>query len=178
MSTGKAEGSATAVYVISVAAELSGMHAQTLRTYDRMGLVSPARTRGGGRRYSDRDIELLRKIQALSQDDGVNLAGIKSIIELTEERDQLEAERDALADEVCALRDQLAAGQRSGAQHPQAQGQRTRGAQGPQGPQGSQVPVRSQRSGELVHVPRSTSVVMWSPRTARDRKRNRRNNGG
>ena len=76
MSTGKAEGSGTAVYVISVAAELSGMHAQTLRTYDRMGLVSPARTRGGGRRYSDRDIELLRKIQALSQDDGVNLAGI------------------------------------------------------------------------------------------------------
>ena len=183
MSTGKAEGSGTAVYVISVAAELSGMHAQTLRTYDRMGLVSPARTRGGGRRYSDRDIELLRKIQALSQDDGVNLAGIKSIIELTEERDQLEAERDALADEVRALRDQLAAGQRSGAQHPQAQhpqaqGQHTRGAQGPQGPQGSQAPVRSQRSGELVHVPRSTSVVMWSPRTARDRKRNRRNNGG
>lgn len=178
MSTGKAEGSATAVYVISVAAELSGMHAQTLRTYDRMGLVSPARTRGGGRRYSDRDIELLRKIQALSQDDGVNLAGIKSIIELTEERDRLEAERDALADEVRALRDQLAAGQRAGAQHPQAQGQHTRGAQGPQGPQGSQVPVRSQRSGELVHVPRSTSVVMWSPRTARDRKRNRRNNGG
>ncbi|MDK4246544.1 helix-turn-helix transcriptional regulator [Corynebacterium accolens] len=178
MSTGKAEGSATAVYVISVAAELSGMHAQTLRTYDRMGLVSPARTRGGGRRYSDRDIELLRKIQALSQDDGVNLAGIKSIIELTEERDQLEAERDALADEVRALRDQLAAGQRTGSQHPQAQGQHTRGAQGPQGPQGSQAPVRSQRSGELVHVPRSTSVVMWSPRTARDRKRNRRNNGG
>ena len=180
MSTGKAEGSATAVYVISVAAELSGMHAQTLRTYDRMGLVSPARPRGGGRRYSDRDIELLRKIQALSQDDGVNLAGIKSIIELTEERDQLEAERDALADEVRALRDQLAAGQRSGsqhpqAQHPQAQGQLTRGAQGPQG---SQVALRSQRSGELVHVPRSTSVVMWSPRTARARKRNRRNNGG
>ena len=180
MSTGKAEDSGTAVYVISVAAELSGMHAQTLRTYDRMGLVSPARTRGGGRRYSDRDIELLRKIQALSQDDGVNLAGIKSIIELTEERDQLEAERDALADEVRALRDQLAAGQRSGsqhpqAQHPQAQGQHTRGAQGPQG---SQVSLRSQRSGELVHVPRSTSVVMWSPRTARDRKRNRRNNGG
>ncbi|MDK8814080.1 helix-turn-helix transcriptional regulator [Corynebacterium sp. MSK073] len=174
MSTGKAEGSATAVYVISVAAELSGMHAQTLRTYDRMGLVSPARTHGGGRRYSDRDIELLRKIQALSQDDGVNLAGIKSIIELTEERDQLEAERDALADEVRTLRDQLAAGQRPGAQHPQAQGQHARGAQGPQG---SRTPVRSQRSGELVHVPRSTSVVMWSPRTARDRKRNRRNNG-
>ncbi|MBM0263123.1 heat shock protein transcriptional repressor HspR [Corynebacterium macginleyi] len=164
MSTGKAQGSGTAVYVISVAAELSGMHAQTLRTYDRMGLVSPARTRGGGRRYSDRDIELLRKIQALSQDDGVNLAGIKSIIELTEERDQLEAERDALAEEVRVLRDQLAAGQRVGVQNPHAQG--------------SQVSGRSQRSGELVHVPRSTSVVMWSPRTARDRKRNRRNHGG
>lgn len=111
MSTGKAEDSGTAVYVISVAAELSGMHAQTLRTYDRMGLVSPARTRGGGRRYSDRDIELLRKIQALSQDDGVNLAGIKSIIELTEERDRLEAERDALAEEVgpCVSRPQDAA---------------------------------------------------------------------
>lgn len=142
MSTGKAEDSGTAVYVISVAAELSGMHAQTLRTYDRMGLVSPARTRGGGRRYSDQDIELLRKIQALSQDDGVNLAGIKSIIELTEERDRLEAERDALAEEVRALREQ-AAGR------------------------------RPQRSGELVHVPRSTSVVMWSPRTARERKRAR-----
>lgn len=171
MSTGKAQGSGTAVYVISVAAELSGMHAQTLRTYDRMGLVSPARTRGGGRRYSDRDIELLRKIQALSQDDGVNLAGIKSIIELTEERDQLEAERDALAQEVRVLRDQLAAGQRVGVQNPHAQ------VQNPHA-QGSQVSGRSQRSGELVHVPRSTSVVMWSPRTARDRKRNRRNHGG
>lgn len=171
MSTGKAQGSGTAVYVISVAAELSGMHAQTLRTYDRMGLVSPARTRGGGRRYSDRDIELLRKIQALSQDDGVNLAGIKSIIELTEERDQLEAERDALAEEVRVLRDQLAAGQRVGVQNPHTQ------VQNPHA-QGSQVSGRSQRSGELVHVPRSTSVVMWSPRTARDRKRNRRNHGG
>lgn len=171
MSTGKAQGSGTAVYVISVAAELSGMHAQTLRTYDRMGLVSPARTRGGGRRYSDRDIELLRKIQALSQDDGVNLAGIKSIIELTEERDQLEAERDALAEEVRVLRDQLAAGQRVGVQNPHTQ------VQNPHA-QDSQAPGRSQRSGELVHVPRSTSVVMWSPRTARDRKRNRRNHGG
>ena len=178
MSTGKAQGSGTAVYVISVAAELSGMHAQTLRTYDRMGLVSPARTRGGGRRYSDRDIDLLRKIQALSQDDGVNLAGIKSIIELTEERDQLEAERDALAEEVRVLRDQLAAGQRVGVLNPHTQvlNPHTQ-VQNPH-TQGSQAPGRSQRSGELVHVPRSTSVVMWSPRTARDRKRNRRNHGG
>ena len=173
MSTGKAQGSGTAVYVISVAAELSGMHAQTLRTYDRMGLVSPARTRGGGRRYSDRDIELLRKIQALSQDDGVNLAGIKSIIELTEERDQLEAERDALAEEVRVLRDQLAAGQRVGVQNPHTQVQNPHAQVQNPHPQGSQAPGRSQRSGELVHVPRSTSVVMWSPRTARERKRSR-----
>ena len=61
-----AQAGTKAVYVISVAAELSGMHAQTLRTYDRIGLVSPARTQGGGRRYSDRDIELLRKIQVLA----------------------------------------------------------------------------------------------------------------
>lgn len=98
------ESEATEVYVISVAAELAGMHAQTLRTYDRLGLVTPARTSGGGRRYSPRDISMLRKIQALSQDEGVNLAGIKAIIELTEERDRLEAERDALAAEVAELR--------------------------------------------------------------------------
>ncbi|MFJ2608699.1 heat shock protein transcriptional repressor HspR [Streptomyces sp. NPDC091279] len=72
----------TPVYVISVAAQLSGLHPQTLRQYDRLGLVSPDRTPGRGRRYSARDIELLRQVQQLSQDDGVNLAGIKRIIEL------------------------------------------------------------------------------------------------
>ena len=77
------------VFVISVAAELAGMHAQTLRTYDRMGLVTPTRTRGGGRRYSREDVELLRKIQYLSQEEGVNLAGIKAIIELGEENRNL-----------------------------------------------------------------------------------------
>ena len=56
-------------FVISVAAELAGMHAQTLRQYDRLGLVTPARAHGGGRRYSDEDVELLREIQHLSQDD-------------------------------------------------------------------------------------------------------------
>jgi MerR family transcriptional regulator, heat shock protein HspR len=70
-------------FVISVAAQLAGMHAQTLRTYDRLGLVTPQRTSGGGRRYSSHDVELLREVQRLSQDDGVNLAGIKRIIELT-----------------------------------------------------------------------------------------------
>ena len=70
-----------AVYVISVAAELAGMHPQTLRQYDRLGLVSPARTSGRGRRYSHRDVERLRRVQALSQD-GVNLEGIRRILEL------------------------------------------------------------------------------------------------
>ncbi len=73
------------VYVISVAAELTGMHPQTLRQYDRLGLVRPARTRGRGRRYSMRDIRTLREVQRLSQDEGVNLAGIKRILELEEE---------------------------------------------------------------------------------------------
>jgi MerR family transcriptional regulator, heat shock protein HspR len=70
------------VYVISVAAQLSGLHPQTLRQYDRLGLVSPDRAAGRGRRYSARDIELLRQVQELSQDEGINLAGIKRIIEL------------------------------------------------------------------------------------------------
>lgn len=72
----------TPVYVISVAAQLSGLHPQTLRQYDRLGLVSPDRAAGRGRRYSARDIELLRQVQQLSQAEGINLAGIKRIIEL------------------------------------------------------------------------------------------------
>ncbi|MGW0559903.1 heat shock protein transcriptional repressor HspR [Streptomyces sp. NPDC003016] len=72
----------TPVYVISVAAQLSGLHPQTLRQYDRLGLVSPDRTAGRGRRYSARDIQMLRQVQQLSQDEGINLAGIKRIIEL------------------------------------------------------------------------------------------------
>ncbi len=78
-------------FLISVAAELAGMHAQTLRTYDRLGLVSPDRSSGGGRRYSEHDVDLLREVQRLSQDEGVNLAGIKRIIELT---NQVEALQD------------------------------------------------------------------------------------
>jgi len=70
------------VLIISVAARMAGMHPQTLRQYDRLGLVQPGRTAGGGRRYSVRDVALLREVQRLSQDDGVNLAGIKRIIEL------------------------------------------------------------------------------------------------
>ncbi len=70
------------VLIISVAARLAGMHPQTLRQYDRLGLVQPGRTGGGGRRYSERDVALLREVQRLSQEDGVNLAGIKRIIAL------------------------------------------------------------------------------------------------
>ncbi|WP_328959405.1 heat shock protein transcriptional repressor HspR [Kitasatospora purpeofusca] len=72
----------TPIYVISVAAKLSGLHPQTLRQYDRIGLVSPSRAVGRGRRYSARDIELLRRIQQLSQEQGINLAGIRRITEL------------------------------------------------------------------------------------------------
>jgi MerR family transcriptional regulator/heat shock protein HspR len=72
----------TPVYVISVAAQLSGLHPQTLRAYDRLGLVSPGRSAGRGRRYSLRDILSLREVQRLSQEEGINLSGIKRILEL------------------------------------------------------------------------------------------------
>ena len=91
-------------FLISVAAELAGMHAQTLRTYDRLGLVSPGRSSGGGRRYSQHDVELLREVQRLSQDEGVNLAGIKRIIELTNQVAALQARLQELAAEIEALR--------------------------------------------------------------------------
>ncbi|OBB72115.1 heat shock protein transcriptional repressor HspR [Mycobacterium sp. 852014-52144_SCH5372336] len=91
-------------FLISVAAELAGMHAQTLRTYDRLGLVRPQRTSGGGRRYSQHDVELLREVQRLSQDEGVNLAGIKRIIELTNQVEALQARVRELTEEVEALR--------------------------------------------------------------------------
>lgn len=93
-------------FLISVAAELAGMHAQTLRTYDRLGLVRPQRTAGGGRRYSQHDVELLREVQRLSQDEGVNLAGIKRIIELTNQVEALQARVKELARELEELRAQ------------------------------------------------------------------------
>jgi MerR family transcriptional regulator, heat shock protein HspR len=83
------------VFVISVAAELSGLHPQTLRTYDKLGLVSPDRAVGRGRRYSSRDISQLREVQRLSQEHGVNLAGIKRILEL---ENQVSALRQRLAE--------------------------------------------------------------------------------
>ena len=91
-------------FLISVAAELAGMHAQTLRTYDRLGLVSPQRSSGGGRRYSERDVDLLREVQRLSQDEGVNLAGIKRIIELTNQVEALRSRMGEMAEEMERLR--------------------------------------------------------------------------
>ena len=78
------EADARALYVISVAAELAGMHPQTLRIYERKGLIEPARTSGRSRRYSERDIELLRRIQELSNE-GVSLAGVQRILGLEED---------------------------------------------------------------------------------------------
>lgn len=99
----------TPVYVISVAAQLSGLHPQTLRAYDRLGLVSPGRAAGRGRRYSLRDILILREVQRLSQEEGVNLNGIKRILEL---ETQWERSRLLIAEmhaEISQLRDELEA---------------------------------------------------------------------
>ena len=88
-----------AMYVISIAAELAGVHPQTLRVYERKGLVQPARTEGNTRRYSDRDIARLRKIQELTNA-GVNLAGVERIIELENEVDALRAELETLRSQI------------------------------------------------------------------------------
>ena len=78
-----------AVYVISVAADLAGVHPQTLRIYERKGLLSPQRTAGNTRRYSERDVEQLRQIQRLTQDEGVNLAGVRIIMDMQRRLDDV-----------------------------------------------------------------------------------------
>jgi MerR family transcriptional regulator/heat shock protein HspR len=128
------------VYVISVAAQLSGLHPQTLRQYDRLGLVSPDRTAGRGRRYSARDIEALRTVQQLSQDEGINLAGIKRIIELQ--------------NEVAALRDRVA--ELSTAVESAAAAMRQREAQ-----------VHASYRRDLVpytDVQQTSALVVWRPK--------------
>ena len=134
MSKNKNQESMGEVFVISVAAELAGMHAQTLRTYDRMGLVTPQRTSGGGRRYSREDVELLRTVQRLSQEDGVNLAGIKAIIQLKKENEELRTKLQEVRAE-------------------------------------NEVLKHNRQRGEIVHVPRSTAVVMWESRRGPRRKK-------
>lgn len=83
-----------AVYIISVAAELAGVHPQTLRTYERKGLIKPARTSGGTRRYSDRDVRRVQLIQELTQGEGVNLAGVLRILQLQDDIESLQDELD------------------------------------------------------------------------------------
>jgi MerR family transcriptional regulator/heat shock protein HspR len=108
-----------AVYIISVAAELAGVHPQTLRIYERKGLVRPFRTAGNSRRYSQRDIERLRSIQDLTQDRGINLAGVKMIIDL-------QAELEVLQERIDELEAQLRSARRA-AQKAQARREEGRG---------------------------------------------------
>jgi MerR family transcriptional regulator/heat shock protein HspR len=126
----------TPVFVISVAAQLSGLHAQTLRSYDRLGLVSPGRTTGGGRRYSARDIAVLREVQRLSQEEGVNLAGIKRIIDL-------ENQVDALRIRVTELIEELATAHAAAEQAAAA--------------------VHASYRRDLVPVRQQTALVVWKP---------------
>ncbi|WP_067486247.1 heat shock protein transcriptional repressor HspR [Actinomadura hibisca] len=141
-------GDDTPVYVISVAAQLSGLHPQTLRTYDRMGLVCPGRTAGRGRRYSMRDIVMLREIQRLSQEEGINLAGIKHILELQRDNIRLAEE---LAKAHAALEDLSNELESTRAVAARLAQQRRRGDSG--GTPGS----------DLVPI-RRTSVVVWHER--------------
>ena len=92
------------MFLISTAARLAGMHPQTLRTYDRLGLVVPKRASGRGRRYSLKDIEKLRLVQYLSQDEGVNLVGVRRILELQSEVERLQKQNARLVEELRKLR--------------------------------------------------------------------------
>jgi MerR family transcriptional regulator, heat shock protein HspR len=99
-------GPDSAVFVISVAAELSGLHPQTLRTYERMGLITPGRTGGGGRRYSPRDIELLREISDLTSA-GIGIEGVRRILDLEHRVAALSARNEELVAELEATREAL-----------------------------------------------------------------------
>jgi len=95
-----------AMYVISIAAELAGVHPQTLRVYERKGLVSPHRTEGNTRRYSERDIARLRRIQELTQE-GVNLAGVVRIMELERQLERADARYERVLEELAAVRSEI-----------------------------------------------------------------------
>ena len=128
------------VLIISVAARMAGMHPQTLRQYDRLGLVQAGRAGGGGRRYSERDVALLREVQRLSQEDGVNLAGIKRIIgleQLVGDLQQRIQELEQALEQAYARIAQL------------------------ENPYGGRDLVRPQQP--------STALVVWRPRRAADR---------
>ncbi|MGH3327086.1 MAG: heat shock protein transcriptional repressor HspR [Streptomycetales bacterium] len=131
------------VYVISIAAQLCGLHAQTLRQYDRLGLVSPGRAAGGGRRYSARDIRMLGEVQRLSQD-GISLAGIKRILELETQVAMLQQRIAELEIDVDAA---LASAQRR------------------------EADIHASYRRDLVplsdSMPRSTALVVWRPQRRR-----------
>ena len=110
------DGDDRAVYIISVAAELAGVHPQTLRIYERKGLLRPKRTQGNTRRYSDADVELLRAIQSLTQDEGVNLAGVKRIMELRAQIDEMRRRVEELQEQLAHRRAIAMPGRRSGEQ--------------------------------------------------------------
>ena len=138
----------TPVFVISVAATLAGMHAQTLRQYDRLGLVTPSRTRGGGRRYSGRDVALLREVQRLSQEEGVSLAGIQRILELENQVSALRARTAELRDELERLRAERGYGHRVFAV----------------GPGGEVIAVRAGERPQRGHSGSlSQALVVWRP---------------
>ncbi|MDO5034464.1 MAG: helix-turn-helix transcriptional regulator [Actinomycetaceae bacterium] len=144
----------TTTYVISVAAELAGMHPQTLRQYDRLGIVIPARTKGRGRRYTQRDVERLREVQRLSQDEGVNLEGIRQILALKERLDEASEAMDAMREELETLR--------AAARRESEKRSRVFAASA----DGDVLAVRRgtrvrASGGELVHVPRSGAVVLF-----------------
>ncbi len=131
------------VLIISVAARLAGMHPQTLRQYDRLGLVQPGRAGGGGRRYSERDVALLREVQRLSQEDGVNLAGIKRIIGLEQLVGDLQQRIAELEQQLDEAYGRIAEMEAMGSAYP-----------------GRDV-VRQQRP--------STALVVWRPRRGPER---------
>ncbi|WP_420175980.1 heat shock protein transcriptional repressor HspR [Luteococcus sp. OSA5] len=104
-----------AIFTIGVAADLAGMHPQTLRQYDRMGLVVPRRARGRGRRYSPRDVARLRLVQHLSQEEGINLAGIQRILQMEGEMEQLRSQVEDLQGLLDQARAAQVAAQQRGA---------------------------------------------------------------
>jgi MerR family transcriptional regulator/heat shock protein HspR len=147
-------GDDTPVYVISVAAQLSGLHPQTLRQYDRLGLVSPGRTSGRGRRYSARDIAVLREVQQLSQNEGVNLAGVKRILDLQAEVAALRGQVAELENEVLALR-AMAAGSLTGVAGRTGTAAATVAGQPTDSSGGDLLPMLPPRS--------SSALVIWRP---------------
>lgn len=141
------------IFVISVAAELAEMHPQTLRQYDRLGIVKPSRAPGRARRYSQHDVEMLREVQRLSQE-GVSLEGIRRIMELENQVDALRARVRELSGELEAVTAQMAA-------HPSRSHNRVFAA----GLTGGDIVAlaRGQRP-----RPRSQAVMVWRPQRPRD----------